>query len=181
MQRIPAITPERATGKAKILLDRVQVKLGMVPNLMRTMANSPAVLEAYLSFKEALADGILSPKLRERIALTVAEVNGCDYCLAAHSAVGSMVGLSEEEIHDSRKGSSPDRKVEAALGFVRQLVDKRGQVDSDGISRLRRAGYGDEEIIEIIANVILSLFTNYVNLAAGTTVDFPGVRELKGV
>jgi uncharacterized peroxidase-related enzyme len=181
MQRLSAINPESATGKAKTLLDRVQTKLGMVPNLMRTMANSPAVLEAYLTFKEALTGGVLSIRLRERIALTVAEVSGCDYCLAAHSAVGRMVGLSEEGIQDSRKGVSPDSKVEAALRFAQQVVEKRGRVADHSISRLRRAGYGDEEIIEIIANVSLNLFTNYINLAAQTTVDFPAVKELKVV
>ena len=178
MQRIPAIHPERASGKAKILLDRVQMKLGMIPNLMRTMANSPAILEAYLSFDQALADGVLTPKLRERIALTVAEANGCDYCLAAHSAVGRMVGLSEEEIQDSLKGVSPDSKVEAALRFARQIVETRGRVTDDSISRVRRAGYSDEEIGEIVANVTLTIFTNYFNQVAGTVGDFPRVQEL---
>jgi AhpD family alkylhydroperoxidase len=139
------------------------------------------VLEAYLNFKETLAQGVLSPKLRERIALTVAEANGCDYCLAAHSAVGRIVGLSDEEIQDSRKGVAPESKMEAALRFVHQIVEKRGRVTDDSISRLRRAGYRDEEIIEIIANVVLSLFTNYINLAAHTAVDFPAVEELKAV
>ncbi len=101
MQRLPAISPERAAGRAKELLDGVQAKLGMVPNLMRTMANSPAVLEAYLNFKGALAMGSLPATLREQIALTVAEVNGCDYCLAARATTGKMVGLNHQDILDS--------------------------------------------------------------------------------
>jgi uncharacterized peroxidase-related enzyme len=179
MQRITPINPESATGKAKILLDRVQTELGMTPNLMRTMANSPATLEAYLRFKEALSGGVLSPKLQEQIALTVAEVNGCGYCLAAHSAVGRMVGLSEEEIQDSRRGVSPESRVGAALRFARQVVEKRGRVTDDNISRLRRAGYGNEEIAEVVATVILTIFTNYFNHVADTVNDYPKVPELE--
>lgn len=173
------IDPETATGKAKILLDRVQSDLGMIPNLMRTMVNSPAVLEAYLGFNAALANGVLAPKLREHIALVVAQVNGCSYCLSVHSALGRMVGLSEEEIQDSRRGASPDRKVEAVLQFAHQVVDNRGRVTDDSISHLRKVGYGDEEISEVVANVVLNIFTNYFNHFAETVVDFPRVPELE--
>ena len=107
MPRLPAISSEHAAGRAKELLDGVQATLGMIPNLMRTMANSPAVLEAYLNSKGALAMGSLPATLREQIALTVADVNGCEYGLAAHWAVGTVVGLSGQDILDSRQGTSP--------------------------------------------------------------------------
>ncbi len=175
MQRLPAISPERAAGRAKELLDGVQAKLGMVPNLMRTMANSPAVLEAYLNFKGALAMGSLPATLREQIALTVADVSGCDYCLAAHSAVGKVVGLSHQDILDSRRGTSPASRVEAALRFARTVVHQRGWVGDDDIARLRRVGYGDGEIAEIVANVAVNLFSTYFNHVADTVVDFPKV------
>ncbi len=180
MQRLKAVNPETASGKAKELLDAVQDKLGMTPNLIRTMAGSPAVLEAYLGLTGGLAGGVLSAKLRERIALTVSEANGCHYCLAAHSAVGKMVGLSEEDIADSRQGVSPDSKVDAALRFARLLVERRGWADDGDVSRLRAAGYEDGEIAEIIANVALSMFTNYFNHVAETTLDFPEVPEPAG-
>ena len=177
MPRLPAISPEHAAGRAKELLDGVQAKLGMIPNLMRTMANSPAVLEAYLNFKGALAMGSLPATLREQIALTLAEVNGCDYCLAAHAAGGKMVGLSHQDILDSRQGASPARRVEAALRFAQTLVHQRGRVGDGEIARLRRAGYGDDEIAEIVAHVALNLFSNYFNHVADTVVDFPEVSR----
>ena len=176
MPRFPAISPEDAAGRAKEFLVGVQATLGMIPNLMRTMANSPAVLEAYLDFKGALAMGSLPATLREQIALTVAETNDCDYCLAAHSAVGKVVGLSRQDILDSRQGTSPDRRVDAALQFARTVIHQRGRVGDREVARLRRAGYGDGEIAEIVANVALNLFSNYFNHVAGTVVDFPEVR-----
>jgi uncharacterized peroxidase-related enzyme len=179
MRRIKAIDPKKAEGKTGELLDAVQEKLGMVPNIMRTMANSPAVLKAYLGFSSALEEGSLPAKLRQQLALTVSEANGCAYCLAAHSAIGKTVGLSDDEILDSRRGISPTRKVEAALQFARKVVEKRGWVRDEDFNRLRSAGFNDGEISEIIANVSLKIFTNYFNHVAGTSIDFPEVRELK--
>ena len=178
MQRLPAICPGSASGRAKKLLDDIQAKLGMTPTLMRTMANSPAVLEAYLNFSGALAMGSLPAKLREQIALMVAEVNRCDYGLAAHTAVGRMVGLSQDEILDSRQATSPASKVQAALQFARKVVEQRGCVGDEDVSRLRRMGYRDGEIAEIVANVALHLFTSYFSHVARTVVDFPKVPEL---
>ncbi len=166
MPRLQPIHPETATGKAKELLDGVHKKLGMTPNLMRTMANSPAVLEAFLAFNGAIAGGSLSAKLREQIALAVAEANRCDYCLSAHAAIGRLVGLSDEQVLNSRRGSSPDSKVAAALRFARTLVDKRGWVIDEDVTRLRVAGYGEAEIAEIVANVVLNIFTKYFNHVA---------------
>ena len=178
MPRLRAIHPNDANGKAKQLLHGVRGKLGMVPNLMRTMANSPAVLEAYLAFSGALAGGVLPARLREQIALTVAQVNGCDYCLAAHTAVGKSTGLSDEAIRDSRRGVSPDSKTDAALRFARQIVEQRGCVSDSDVARVRRAGHTDAEIAEIVANVAANLFANYFNHVAETEVDFPRVANL---
>lgn len=176
MPRFEAINPEQADGKAGQLLQGVQKKLGMVPNLMRTFANSPAALEAYLGFSTALSKGALSGKLREQIALAVSEANGCNYCLAAHSAIGKMLGLTEQDIRDNRRGESPDRKVEAALRFAGQVVEKRGWVTDEDVGQARAAGYGDGEIVEIISNVAFSILTNYFNHAAQADVDFPAVE-----
>ena len=176
MPRLKAIEAAEAEPKAKALLEGVQKKLGMTPNLMRTMANSPAVLEAYLGFRNALGAGVLSPKLREQIALTVSELNGCHYCLSAHSALGRMVGLSEEEIADSRRGVSPDRKTEAVLQFARKVVTERGWVSDDDVTSLRAAGTSDAEISEVVAHVAVNIFSNYFNHVADTEVDFPEVE-----
>ena len=178
MAKINAINPDTAKGPAKELLDGVEAKLGFTPNLLRTMANSPTVLNAYLNFSSALGIGILPAKLREQIALTVAEANECNYCLAAHAAVGKTVGLNDETIQDSRRAQSPDRKEAAALQFAQKLVVGGGWVSDEDLIRMRRSGFNDGEITEIVANVALNLFTNYFNHVAGTEVDFPAVAEL---
>ncbi len=175
MPRLKAIETAEAEPKAKALLEGVQKKLGMTPNLMRTMANSPAVLEAYLGLGNALGKGTLSPKLREQIALTVGELNGCQNCLSAHSALGKMVGLGDEEIADSRRGVSPHRKTEAVLQFARKVVSERGWVGDDDVASLRAAGTSDAEIAEVVAHVAVNIFSNYFNHVADTQVDFPQV------
>ena len=176
MPRLKAIETSEAEPKAKALLEGVQKKLGMTPNLMRTMANSPAVLEAYLAFSTALGKGSLPPKLREQIALIVGELNGCQYCLSAHSALGKMVGLSDEEIADSRRGVSPDRKTDAVLRFAGKVVTERGWVGDDDVAALRAAGTTDAEVAEIVATVAVNIFSNYFNHVADTEVDFPEVE-----
>ena len=179
MSRLQAINPDQATGQGQRLLHGVQNKLGFVPNIMRTMANSPAVLQGYLDFSSALSKGTLSPKFREQIALAVSEINDCQYCLAAHSAIGRTVGLSEEAIEDSRRGESPDTKEATALAFTRHVVLNRGWVTDEEVAKLRKAGFTEGTIVELIANISLILFTNYFNHVAETEVDFPAVSELE--
>ncbi len=179
MTRLPALDPDVATGSAKRLLQGVENKLGFAPNIMLTMANSPAVLEGYLNFSGALSKGTFSPKFREQIALAVSELNDCQYCLAAHAAIGRMAGLSEEAITDSRRGESPDHKEEAALAFTRKVVSNRGWVTDEDVAKLRRAGFTDGDLAELMANIGLTLFTNYFNHVASTQVDFPAVADLE--
>ena len=175
MSRLVAVDPAKATGKAKDLLDKVKMKLGVTPNMMRTMANSPAVLEAYLNFHNALAGGSLSAKLREQIALAVAQTNGCEYCLSAHTAIGEIVGLGRDEILSSRQSVSTDKKVDAALKFANTIVARTGDVTDADVNLVRHAGYSDGEIAEIIANAALNVFTNLFNQATQTEIDFPRV------
>lgn len=175
MQRLAAINPAEAVGKAKQLLDGVQAKIGMTPNLMKTLAAGPAALEAYLNMSAALATGGLDAKLREQIALTVAQANSCEYCLSAHSAIGKMVGLKPEEIAASREAHSADAKRQAGLQFAQAVVVERGEVSDEALARVRAAGYTDGEITEIVGNVAMNIFTNYFNHVARTIVDFPPV------
>lgn len=175
MQRITAIKHEAAEGKAKELLDGVKAKLGFVPNMMATMGTSPTVLEAYLNFSGTLGT-TLNAKLREQIALTVAEINGCGYCASAHSAIGKMSGLDEPSIEDARRASSHDVKIDAALKFASALVISRGKVSDSEIEAIKNAGYTEKEISEIVANVALNIFTNYFNETAKTVVDFPAIE-----
>lgn len=181
MSRIETVNPAQATGKAKELLDGVKAKLGMTPNLMRVMANSPSVLDAYLKFSGALADGDLPAKTREQIALAVGQANSCDYCLSAHSAIGKMVGLTPDQIRDARLATSQDAKSGAILRFASQVVETRGFVSDEDLATAREAGVTDAEIAEVVANTALNLFTNYVNHVAQTEIDFPLAEKLEAV
>ncbi|MEE9299596.1 MAG: peroxidase-related enzyme [Alphaproteobacteria bacterium] len=173
MPRLNPIDPNEAEGKAKTLLKGVEKALGMTPNLMRTLANSPAALEAYLSFANALGNGRLSAKLREQIALAVSNANGCAYCASAHTAVGKMLGLDAAELTNNLHASSGDPKVEAALKFAHAIIAKEGWLGDDDLQHVRDAGYDDGEIVELVAATAFTIFTNYFNHIAETEVDFP--------
>lgn len=178
MSRLTQIAPESATGKAKELLDAVKGKLGLVPNMTRAMANAPAVLNGYLQLSGALGQGALPAKTREQIALAVAEANGCDYCLAAHTAIGKMTGLTADQIRDSRRGTAVDPKADALVRFARAVVDTKGQVSGADLQTVREAGYDDGAIAEVVAHVALNVFTNYFNTVADTDIDFPKAEPL---
>ncbi|EMI15845.1 peroxidase-related enzyme [Rhodopirellula maiorica SM1] len=173
MSRINPIATESAAGTARELLGGVQKKLGMTPNMMATMAHSAAVLDAYLKFSGALGAGVLPAETREQIALTVGEANGCRYCLSAHSAIGKMVGLTQDQILDARCAKASDAKTAAILKLASLLVEKRGLVSDDDIAAARDAGVNDAEIAEVVANTSLNLFTNYFNHVADPEIDFP--------
>ncbi|MCA9007723.1 MAG: carboxymuconolactone decarboxylase family protein [Planctomycetaceae bacterium] len=178
MPRLTAVNPATVTGPAKALLDGVQSHLGMTPNLMRTMAHSPAVLDAYLKFSGTLAGGVLSAQHREQLALTVGEANQCEYCLSAHSALGKRAGLSPVQILENRAGVDSDPATAALLKFARSIVEKRGLVSDQDLQDVRDAGFGEAEIAETVAGVSLNIFTNYFNHLAQTEVDFPAVEPL---
>lgn len=180
MSRIPTPTVDQAPAAAKLLLAGVKQQLGSVPNMFRLIANSPATLEAYLGFSGALGKGKLAPATRERIALAVAEVNGCNYCLSAHTYIGlNLANLDDAEITANRSGASNDITADAAVRFAAKVATQRGQVEDGDISSLRHAGYSDGEILEIIGHVALNVFTNYVNEALKTEIDFPRVDARK--
>jgi uncharacterized peroxidase-related enzyme len=176
MSRITAVDPAKATGKTKELLDAVKKKLGLIPNMTRTMAQSPAVLEAYVNFSGALERGKLDAKLREQLALISAEANSCSYCASAHTAIGKIVGLDEDAILSAREGHSSDLKTDAALTFARAVIGKRGDVSDADVQAAKDAGFSEGEIGEIIAHVALNIFTNYFNIVAQTEIDFPKVQ-----
>lgn len=177
MTRIPLpASIEDAPQAARPLLEQVKAQLGSAPNLFRLTATSPAALKGYLGLSGALSGGELDAPTRERIALAVAQINGCQYCLAAHSYVGKNVTkLSDEEIAANRKGGSTDPRADAAVRFAVTLVEARGSVSDKDVSAVKLAGYSDAEIVEIIAHVALNTLTNYLNDALGTPIDFPAV------
>src|SRR3954454_16705208 len=178
MARLTLILPEAASGRARELLDAVKDRLGLVPNMTRAMANSPAALDGYLQLSDSLGKGTLTAKFREQIALAVAEANGGDYCLAAHPAVGRMVGLTADQIRDSRLGTAVDPRADALIRFALKVVDARGRLGDGDLDEVRGAGFDDAAIAEVVANVALHVFTNFFNRLAGTDLDFPAVPAL---
>jgi uncharacterized peroxidase-related enzyme len=168
---------EAAPVAAQPLLNGVKAMLGSVPNLFRLLAVSPAGLEGYLGLSGALGKGLLDARTRERIALAVAEFNGCGYCTSAHAFIGRiMAGLSDTEIAANRRGDSTDERAAAAVKFAIKVVEARGQVSDADVAAVRVAGYSDAELIEIVLHVALNTLTNYVNEVAETTIDFPAVK-----
>lgn len=176
MQRIPQTNPNDVPAEVGATFDAVKGKLGMVPNIFKTMANAPVVLNGYLALSGALAGGKLPTVLREQIALVTANHNGCDYCASAHSAAGKMAGLAADEIQRNMRGLASEPKAQAAITFARRIVEERGFVSDADLTAVRAAGFSDEEVVEIVANVAANLFTNYFNHVADTEIDFPKVE-----
>ncbi len=175
MSRLTPISHDAATGKAKDLLDAVKQAMGATPNIFTAFANAPAAMEGYLNFNGALSTGTLDPQLREKIALTTAALNKCQYCASAHTYLGEKAGIDGAEMTDNLSGRSSDSKTEAALIFARKIIEYRGQISDADIQAVRDAGYGTEEIVEILAHVALNTFTNYFNEVFKVEIDFPVV------
>jgi uncharacterized peroxidase-related enzyme len=177
MSRIPTPpTIAAAPAAAQPLLEAVRKQIGSAPNLFRITATSPAALEGYLGLNGALARGALNAATRERIALAVAQINGCGYCLAAHSYIGSNVAkLGDSELIANRSGRSEDPKANAAVAFAVAVAKDRGAITDADFNLVRAAGYSDAEIVEIVAHVALNTLTNYINEVFQTEVDFPVV------
>lgn len=176
MSRLPAVDPTRAIPEVQAVLGVVNSQLGITPNLFKVAANSAATLNALVQMSGALAKGQLRPRVRETIALAVAELNGCDYCLSAHSFLGKAAGLSDQELTAARNGEAADPHTAAVLKLASEIVRTRGHVGAETIEEVKRAGVTDTEIAEVVGNVVVNVFTNYLNLVAGTDIDFPVVR-----
>ncbi|MER2540383.1 MAG: carboxymuconolactone decarboxylase family protein [Azonexus sp.] len=179
MTRIVTPTADNTPAASLPLLDAVNKQLGVIPNLMKVVGNSPAALEGYLSLSGALGKGTLGAKTGERIALAVAELNACNYCLSAHSYLAAnLAKLDAAEIEANRRGSSDDTKAAAAVLFATQVVKARGHVVDADVAAVKAAGFSQGEIIEIVLHVALNTLTNYVNEVAQTEIDFPVAAAL---
>jgi AhpD family alkylhydroperoxidase len=179
MQRLKSIEPQQATGRVKQLLDNVQQAFGGIPNTAAVMANSPAVLESFLAFSQAMGQAGIGEKLHTQVKLTSSEANACQYCVSAVSAIATSSGLSADEILAGRTSSSDDRKTNSALQFARSIVEHRGDVRDEELASVREAGFNDEAIVEIVASVVLGTFTNFLNKVAATALDFPEVQLIE--
>lgn len=176
MARIQPINRNEASGQLATTLDAVKAKIGVVPNLFGTFAQSPAVLNAYLGFSEALTHGNLTAKQREVIALAVGQTNSCQYCVSAHALLGKGAGLSPEAIKDARSGISTDPLNDALAKLAIKIVSQRGVLSDADLSEARSNGITDALVVEVIAHVALNTLTNYTNHIAATEIDFPVVQ-----
>jgi uncharacterized peroxidase-related enzyme len=178
MSRISIPALDQTPAASRPLLDGVRKQLGIVPNLMSVLGNSPAALGGYLALSGALAKGALGAKTGERIALAIAEINACDYCLAAHAYLGRNVAkLDDAEIAANRNGGSSDPKADAAVRFAATVALERGHVSDSAVRAVKAAGYSDGEVMEIVVHVALNTLTNYANVVAQTEIDFPAVDQ----
>lgn len=177
MTRLKAISPDEATGKTKELFNAIEGKLGLVPNMMRTMGNSPALLEGYLNLSGALSHGKLGAKTGELLALAISQQNNCDYCLSAHTFIGEkLVHIDAGTLQNARNANAADSKTDAILKFANVLVNKQGLVSDADVDTIKAAGLTDGEIGEIVGHVALNVLTNYFNNTANTSIDFPVVN-----
>ncbi len=174
--RVPLVDRTAATGSVRTVLDQIHGAFGATPNMFRAVANSPAALQSMWAAFGALGGGVIGVALGEQIAVAVANRNACDYCLAAHTALGRKAGVSGDDLAAAQSGESADPRTAAVLRFALKLVNERGQVDATDVQALRDQGWSDEHIVEIVGHVALNLFTNYANVALAVPVDFPGVK-----
>ena len=165
MNRVALIDPKTATGDRKVVLDEITAAFGATPSMFRAVANSPAALKMMWAGFGALSAGRLGPRLGEQVAVLVADLNQCEYCLAAHTMLGKKAGATAAEMSEAQAGRSQDPRTAAALVFAARLVEQRAQIDEADVEALRAAGFDDEEVTELVAHVALNLFTNYVNVA----------------
>ncbi len=175
MSRIEVVTDQTATEAQKALLSAIRNKLGMVPNFLGILGQSPDALKAFLGLHEIAETGVLDPQTRERIALVVAQDNACAYCVSAHTAIGRKVGLSHEEIAANRAGSSQDARAAAAVAFAQAVNTHKGEVTQAEFEAVRAAGYSDAEIMEIITHVGMNILTNLIGKVSDVEIDFPKV------
>jgi uncharacterized peroxidase-related enzyme len=176
MTRIALPANDAIPAASQPVIDAMTKQLKMTPNLFRIMALSPNALNGWAALQGALAK-TLDAKLRDGIALAVSQVNGCQYCLSAHSYVASnMAHIDDDEIRLNRLGKSHTPKTAAAVAFAKTLMETRGKVSENDLRAVREAGFSEANIVEIIALAAQFMLTNFVNNAFDTEVDFPVVE-----
>jgi uncharacterized peroxidase-related enzyme len=176
MTHITLANPDQSGGLQKDLFTQIHGAFGAVPNMFKAIGNSPAALQAMFGFFGALGKGKIGSKLGEQIAVLVADINRCEYCLAAHTMLGQKAGVSTDAMAQAQAGKSSDPKTQAALDFAAKLVRNRAQISAQDVQAVRNAGFSDEEIAELLAHVALNIFTNYTNVAFDVPVDFPKIN-----
>lgn len=167
---------EDANPEQRHLLEQVQGAFGMIPNLTKALAASPAVLEGFLALGGAMNKTAFSPVQRELVAIAVAQANGCEYCLSAHTKIAEMQGAEEEDRSLARMGRVSGPVTAAAIDLARAIVATRGHLNSDAVAAAKAAGLSEAQVADVVGLVVLNIFTNYFNHVAGTPNDWPVVR-----
>lgn len=179
MQRIRSIGHQHAQGRAKELLATVEQAFGVVPNVARVMANSPAVLESFLALSKGMSGVAIGGKLHHQIKLAASETNGCVYCTSILCAIGPKAGLNAADLLEGRSAEAKDARSDAALKFAKAVLESKGKVGDDELQAVRKAGFGDTEIVEIVASVVVGCFTNFLNNVADTELDIPEAEPVE--
>ena len=169
------IDTQNVPSASQPLLAQIHQAFGATPNMFKAVANSPAALQSMWADFGALGKGTIGARMGEQIAVAIANRNRCEYCLSAHTVLGQNAGVSAADMAAAQEGKSTDARTAAALAFALKVVEQRAQVGAADVDALRKAGFNDEQIVEILAHVALNLFTNYVNVAFDIPVDFPKI------
>lgn len=170
-------TREEVSPSNQALFDNLQKGLGMVPNLYATMAHSETALGSYLALQNAKSS--LVGKAREVVNLVVSEVNGCEYCLAAHTMIGKMVGFNEAQILEIRGGTAGfDPKLDALARLTKSIAVNRGHVDSPLVAAFFAAGWTKGNLVDAIVTIGDKTVTNYLHATTKVPVDFPAAPKL---
>ena len=176
MSRINIVTNETATTEQQELFSAINAQLGIVPNFLKVFANSPTALKGFLGLHTIANEGSLNNLTKERIALALAQQNACQYCVSAHTAIGSKAGLSGAEIEANRAGTSQDAKAAVAVKFAKALAEHNGEVTTTELLTVRNAGFSESDIVEIITHVGMNILTNILGKASKVAIDFPNVE-----
>jgi len=178
MTKIKLLPKEQASQATKELYSMLKSKIGKVPNVYKIYGYSHAALKANLVMDDALSNGELSAKEIEVIALTVSQFNNCDYCLAAHTAVGKMYGMTDEETINTRKGEHSSKKAQSLIDFTKEILNKKGKIEVLDLNKFYQAGYNNAAVVEVVGQIAKNFFNNYTNHIAGTEIDFPQVKAI---
>ena len=179
MARLNVLDPESTRGWTGRLLKKVNEGLGVVPNMFKAMGNSEWTLDGFLTLNGNLGQGKLGGKLVKMIILATSELNGCEYCVSAHTEMAKNSDLlTPEQSVNARRLKGTDDRSTAALAFVKEVWEAKGKVGDEALKAVRGAGFDDTEIVEILGVMSLSTLANYVSNVGELDLDFPAAPEL---
>jgi AhpD family alkylhydroperoxidase len=179
MKTFQVPTREQVTPAVQGVFDHMQSAFGMVPNLFATIGYSENALMSYLAFQQAQAKGSFTGKEREAVFLAVSQVNGCEYCQAAHTAIGKMNGFSEDETVQLRAGTHPNAKLSTITRLAASITATHGRPEPQLLEDFFALGYGEKALVDLIALVADKTFANYVHNITQVPIDFPVARQLE--